>query len=197
MDQPLSAERADRTGVVHISRIPPLMSPSELRSQLAPFGAIGRVYLVPASAAGTKRALPKTKACRFVEGWVEFLQRRDAKTAALALNSALMGGKKSSRFHDEIWAIKYLPKFKWSHLSEKKTYENAVREQRMRTEAAQAKRENNMYVRQVEKAQLVEQIRAKKRGRTGEERDVCGEAAETMEALRQRFRQRRPAADGE
>ena len=29
------------------------------------------------------------------------------------------GGKKGGYYHDDIWNIKYLPKFLWSHLSEK------------------------------------------------------------------------------
>lgn len=29
------------------------------------------------------------------------------------------GGKKGGYYHDDIWNIKYLPKFLWGHLSEK------------------------------------------------------------------------------
>ena len=31
----------------------------------------------------------------------------------------LAGGKKRSYYHDDIWNIKYLPKFKWTNLTEK------------------------------------------------------------------------------
>ena len=37
----------DKTGIVYISRVPPLMSPHEIRNYLSPFGPIGRVYLTP------------------------------------------------------------------------------------------------------------------------------------------------------
>jgi ESF2/ABP1 family protein len=40
----------DKTGVVYMSRVPPLMSPHEIRGYLSPFGPIGRVYLTPEGA---------------------------------------------------------------------------------------------------------------------------------------------------
>lgn len=55
----------------------------------------------------------------FTEGWVEFLDRRVAKAVAMALNSVPIGGKKKNYYHDDLWNMKYLPKFKWSHLTEK------------------------------------------------------------------------------
>ena len=30
-----------------------------------------------------------------------------------------LGGKKRSYYHDDMWNIKYLPKFRWTHLTEK------------------------------------------------------------------------------
>ena len=56
----------------------------------------------------------------FTEGWVEFLDKRVAKAVAMALNNVLIGGRKSNYYHDDLWNIKYLPKFRWSHLAEKK-----------------------------------------------------------------------------
>lgn len=34
------------------------------------------------------------------------------------LNSNPMGGKRRSAHHDDLWCLKYLPKFKWDHLTE-------------------------------------------------------------------------------
>lgn len=56
----------------------------------------------------------------FTEGWVEFADRRVAKAIAMALNNVPIGGKKRNYYHDDIWNIKYLPKFRWTHLAEKK-----------------------------------------------------------------------------
>ncbi len=55
----------------------------------------------------------------FTEGWVEFLDKRVAKGVARALNSTPIGGVKRNYYHDDLWNIKYLPKFRWTHLTEK------------------------------------------------------------------------------
>lgn len=54
----------------------------------------------------------------FTEGWVEFESKADAKRAAELLNGQPMGGKKRSAFHWDLWNLKYLPRFKWEHLTE-------------------------------------------------------------------------------
>ena len=59
------------------------------------------------------------------QGWVEFADKRVAKTVAAALNGQPVGGKRFSAHHHDLWAMKYLPKFKWEHLSEEIAYEKA------------------------------------------------------------------------
>jgi ESF2/ABP1 family protein len=56
---------------------------------------------------------------KFVEGWVEFKDKKIAKRLALTLNNQKIGGKRRSFYHDDLWNIKYLPKFKWNYLTEK------------------------------------------------------------------------------
>ena len=46
----------------------------------------------------------------------------------------MIGGKKGSFFYDDIWNIKYLPKFKWENLTEKLEYDKKVREEKVRAE---------------------------------------------------------------
>ena len=46
----------------------------------------------------------------FTEGWVEFLKKRVAKEVALNLNNTQIGGKKSGKYYDYLWNIKYLPR---------------------------------------------------------------------------------------
>ncbi|KAE8745914.1 hypothetical protein FOCC_FOCC007431, partial [Frankliniella occidentalis] len=81
----------------------------------------------------------------FTEGWIEFKKKRIAKQVAALLNNKQIGGRKRSKYYDFIWNIKYLPRFKWVHLSERLAYERAVRKQRMNTEIAQAKREATIF----------------------------------------------------
>merc|ERR1719239_1069509 len=87
----------------------------------------------------------------FTEGWVEFKSKKVAKSVAANLNCNPVGGKRRSKAHDELWNIKYLPRFKWVHLSERLAYESAVKQQRMRTEVSQVKREAEHFKSSVEK----------------------------------------------
>ena len=59
------------------------------------------------------------KKVKFTEGWVEFLDKRVAKAVATTLNCTPVARKKRSIYHDDLWNIKYLPKFRWTHLTEK------------------------------------------------------------------------------
>jgi len=97
----------------------------------------------------------------FTEGWIEFLSKRAAKEVASNLNNTPVGGKKRSKAHDVLWNIKYLPKFKWTNLSERLAYEKAVHHQRLRTEISQAKREADFFKANVEKSKRMARKRAR------------------------------------
>ena len=56
----------------------------------------------------------------YTEGWVEFADKKVAKAVAVTLNNTPVGGKKRHYYHDDLWNIKYLSKFRWTHLTEKK-----------------------------------------------------------------------------
>lgn len=94
----------------------------------------------------------KKRSNRFSEGWVEFASKRVAKAVAERLNNTKVGGKRRTRYHECLWNIKYLPRFKWAHLNERLAYEKAVRQQRMRTEIAQVKRETNFFIESVDQS---------------------------------------------
>ena len=49
-------------------------------------------------------------------------------------------------------------RFKWSNLVEQMAYEKAMREQRMRFEIGQAKKETNFYTNMVEKSKRMKRI---------------------------------------
>ena len=66
-----------------------------------------------------RRKFRGNKKVNYTEGWVEFMDKRVAKATALALNNTLIGGKKRYYYHDDMWNMKYLSKFRWSHLTEK------------------------------------------------------------------------------
>jgi len=160
-----SKTKSSKSGVIYISRVPPFMKPSVVRKLLSPYGEIGRIFLTPedqthrtqrVKSGGSRRKL-------FLDGWVEFISKKDAKFVAENLNAQTIGGKKRSRFHDEVWNIKYLKGLKWHHLVEQIANENAERAARMRAEIAQTTRENKMFLENVERAKMLEGMEAKKK----------------------------------
>jgi ESF2/ABP1 family protein len=116
-----SQSAISKTGVVYLSRIPPRLTPQKIRQLLAPFGSpVLRVFLAPES---TEEYTRRTKAGgskrkRFTEGWIEFEDKRVAKRVAENLNAERIGQKKGDFLYDDLWCLKYLPKFKWHHLNE-------------------------------------------------------------------------------
>jgi len=43
---------------------------------------------------------------------VEFRDKKVAKSVAQSLNNTQIGGRKGDYYHDDIWNLKYLKKFK-------------------------------------------------------------------------------------
>ena len=79
---------------------------------------IWHAWFSDAKRAYLRRKYTSTKKPHFTEGWVEFKDKRIARSVAAMLNAAPIGGKKGTRFRDDIWTMKYLPKFKWDMLTE-------------------------------------------------------------------------------
>ncbi|KAL2018482.1 hypothetical protein VTK56DRAFT_767 [Thermocarpiscus australiensis] len=152
-----------KSGVIYLSRIPPFMKPAKLRSLLEPYGKINRIFLTPEDPAEHRRRVRNggnKKRC-YTEGWVEFVRKKDAKKACDLLNAQTIGGKKTSWYRDDVWAMKYLKGFKWHHLTEQIAAENAERASRMRAEIAKTTKENKEFVKNVEKAKVLNGIQAK------------------------------------
>lgn len=97
----------------------------------------------------------------FTEGWVEFESKRAAKQLALKLNNAPIATRKSSKFYDILWSIKYLPRFKWVHLSERLTYEKAVYRHKLQTEIAQARKEATFFEDNLDKSERNRKLQKK------------------------------------
>ncbi|XP_068854255.1 activator of basal transcription 1 [Aphelocoma coerulescens] len=141
-------------GVLYLSFLPPGFGPRQARALLRPHGELGRVFLQPRGGSVRRRRQRPggPPAVAFAEGWVEFRDKRAAKRAAKILHGAPMAPRPRSPFRHHCWSIKYLPGFRWPHLSERLSYERQVRAQRLRAEVAQAKREGGFYARRAPKA---------------------------------------------
>lgn len=184
LDQPLpsaSAPKKDKCGIIYLSRCPPFMKPSVLRSLLTPYGAVGRIFLTPEPTTQRAQRLKSggTRRKLFLDGWVEFLKKKDAKFVAENLNAQTMGGKKRGRWHDEVWNIKYLSGVKWADLVAQIQEENADRQARMRAEIAQSKRENQQFLEDVERGKILK-TKAERKKRRG--KDEMGEDTAELQA---------------
>lgn len=142
----LKPEKKKKRGIIYLSTIPKYMNVTKIRETFSVYGKLGRVYLQLAETdEENKKRKKKTITKHFTEGWVEFESKKVAKHVAATLNNTQIATRKKSKFYDMIWNIKYLPRFKWIHLSERLAYERAVHKQRLRAEIAQAKREVNFF----------------------------------------------------
>ncbi|KIL00471.1 hypothetical protein PAXRUDRAFT_821669 [Paxillus rubicundulus Ve08.2h10] len=154
-----------RTGVTYISRIPPGMQPAKVRHLMSQYGEVGRVYLQQedAKTAYLRRKHTTTKKPHFVEGWVEFKDKKVARSVAEMLNAQPIGGKKGTRWYDDVWTMKYLPKFKWNMLTEQIAHEAAVHTAKLRVELAQSRLEQRDYLRNVELARVLDKRNEKRK----------------------------------
>lgn len=139
------------------------MKPQKLRSLLEPYGTINRIFLSPEDPVEHSRRVRSggNKKRLYLDGWVEFVRKKDAKKAVDLLNARTIGGKKGSFYRDDIWNLLYLKGFKWNNLIEQIAAENAERESRMRAEISRATRENKEFVRNVEKSKVLDGIKSK------------------------------------
>jgi hypothetical protein len=96
----------------------------------------------------------------------------------------------------DLWNLKYLSKFKWSHLTEKVAYERRVREQKLRVEMMQARRENAAYVQMVETGKKLDKIEERKRKRGQESTTKATDEAEDGNKKRRKHKQMKPLQEG-
>ncbi|KAG0653091.1 18S rRNA factor 2 [Hyphodiscus hymeniophilus] len=153
-----------RSGVVYLSRIPPFMKPMKLRSLLEPYGAINRIFLTPEDPVSHTRRVRNggNKKRSFADGWVEFVNKKDAKHACELLNAKIIGGKKGSYYHDDVWNLLYLRGFKWDNLTAQISEENAERAARLKAEISKTTKENKEFVQNVDRAKMLEGMEAQR-----------------------------------
>ena len=148
------------------------MNADLLRRMLSKRFKIGRIYLEaePEHVTRTRKKLGGNRKTNYIEGWIEFERKKDAKLAALALNNQLIGGKKRHNdYHDDTWCLKYLSGFKWYHLTEKLAYDQKMRQIRLKSDMSRADKEIQFYQEKVDlagKISKIEDRRARKAEKT-------------------------------
>lgn len=155
-------EKVKRRGIVYISSVPKHMKPEKVKALLSRYGTVNRIYLVKEDATKRKKRVHSggNRKANYTEGWIEFEDKKIAKRVARLLNATIIGGKKTHHYHDDMWNLKYLKSFQWSHLTEKVAYESRVRDQRMKLELSQAKKENALFMERVEISKKIDKKRA-------------------------------------
>lgn len=160
----ISGEPDDRKGIVYVANMPGFMQPSKLRHLMEQYGEIGRTYCKPEETINwthRKKAGGSYK-LKFVEAWVEYMDRSVAKRVAMMLNASPIGGKRRNFYYHDLWNLKYLPKMKWHQLHENEIYDRRVRKARLEQRMTQARRENNFYLENVHKAKTHQKIKERK-----------------------------------
>lgn len=83
---------------------------------------------------------------RYEEGWIEFEDKMLAKFVALTFNGAKIGQKKNDCHYDDVWNIRYLPKFKWENLVESNFYEKEVKKIKLDKKVKLAEKDYDYYI---------------------------------------------------
>uniref|UniRef100_A0AAV1TZZ8 RRM domain-containing protein n=1 Tax=Peronospora matthiolae TaxID=2874970 RepID=A0AAV1TZZ8_9STRA len=189
-------QQAERRGVVYLARVPPYMKPEKLRSLLTKYGAVNRIYLVPEDKTFYKKRVTAggNRRQKYTEGWIEFEDKKVAKRVAKRLNTMPIGGRKRDYYHDDMWNLKYLRRFKWDHLTEKVAYDNRIRDQKLRLAIAQHRKENEKYLERVAQAKQFENMDARKaeQKKQQEKRQSVEDEDKKLPHLRRTFQQKRP-----
>ncbi|ODV82257.1 Pre-rRNA-processing protein ESF2 [Suhomyces tanzawaensis NRRL Y-17324] len=181
-------KRIKKTGVCYFSSLPPYMKPAKLRSVLSRFGKIDRLFLKPEETAIYHKRVKYggNKKKNFTEGWVEFVNKKDAKLCASTLNANKLGGKKTSYYYDDIMNIKYLSGFKWFDLTLQIAKENEIRQAKLALEISQQQKLNKNFINNVEKSKMISGIQRKRK-----EREQQGHEQAHEEGIRRSFKQRK------
>ncbi|CUM46872.1 uncharacterized protein AC631_01995 [Debaryomyces fabryi] len=163
-------KKIKKTGVCYLSKIPPYMKPAKLRSVLSRFGKIDRLFLKPEDnttyAKRVKYGGNKKK--NYTAGWVEFINKKDAKLCAATLNGNKLGGKKTSYYYDDIINIKYLSGFKWFDLTQQIAKENEIRQAKLSMELSQQQKLNKSFINNVERSKMINNMQNKRKARQAE-----------------------------
>ncbi|XP_954419.1 uncharacterized protein TA21300 [Theileria annulata] len=160
----LGNEDDELSGIIYISRIPPYMGLSKLRSYFSNFGTLGKIYAHPESVGEYNKRIKMggNKRLKFTHGWIQFSDKRVAKSVAKLLNNKPVFDKRHSFWREDLWNIKYLPKFKWRHLVEYWSNNKRERKEKLHAVLAKERKRNFHYLEQLEQEKKEHHIENKK-----------------------------------
>jgi ESF2/ABP1 family protein len=162
-------------GIVYIGFIPPKMTPATLRQLLerhAGPGNIDRIFLQPESEAVTRRRQKRSgrgTVC-YLHGWIEFLRSATAQRVADTLHQTPMDPSPRSRFHGDLWSLRFEEGLMWAHIREKKVAAQREKDEKLHSLMSKSAAQNEEYLQRVSKARQM----AARRRRTAEKAGVAG-----------------------
>merc|ERR1712232_1290437 len=100
-------EKLRNRAVIYIARVPPKMTPNKVKTLLSSFGEVTRVYLVEENPNARKRRRKAGGSSRkkYIEGWIEFQDRKVAKQVARELNNTPISNQKHNPHYGDIWNL--------------------------------------------------------------------------------------------
>jgi len=102
-------------GIVYLRQVPVGMNVSRAINFFSGFGRVGRVFLAKDHEIEGAGSIPTV----FNEGWIEFLCRKVAKSVADKVNNLSDAEHNKKRNRRAPLNLEFLPRLKWSQLSEK------------------------------------------------------------------------------
>lgn len=180
-----TSQPTHKPGVIYLSRIPPFMRPSTVKTLLSTHGPISKVFLTPEppSAYLRRKKGGGNKKRSFIDGWVEFNRKKHAKQCADAINGRIVGGKKGGWYRDDVWNARYLHGFGWGDLMQSVRAEEREREERVRVGTKREGRERGEFLRNLERSKVEATRRAKRRKK---EEDKSGKGDEGLRPGKER-----------
>ena len=163
----------NKRGVVYISSIPSGTSPSQLKQLLSHAYnnvIIHRIYCQPINNI-SKHKLNKSGKESYLDGWIEFDNKHQAKQLCDLLNgSNIISSNRKNKSYDTLWNLKYLKGFKWNHLTDKLHSDRAKQSSLIRDELQLASSEAESYQRSVQLAEYT-QRKFKRNNDSGDNHD--------------------------
>lgn len=160
----------ERSGVVHIARIPPNMRADTLLGVLGEFGHMSHSHFVHEDISRFKKRNKKGfkgNRRRLKEGWVEYDDSDVAESVAASLNCTPMenvSSRKSKTRKSFLWVVKHLPYFVWDDLSAQKMHDDTVKQMRLQKACCAVTKQNERYMSHVYEENY-ERIQSKKEKR--------------------------------
>ncbi|CXI19554.1 small subunit rRNA processing protein, putative [Plasmodium berghei] len=124
-----------KKGIIYLSHIPVGLYPSKIREFFSKYGEIDKIHLNKIKNDENNILSKETnhKKIKYKDGYVEFVNKKDAINVEKLLNNQIISGKKRKNIlRDNFWHLKYLKNFTWNDLVSSVLYRNISRQEKFK-----------------------------------------------------------------